>query len=114
MAFLVSFSLGGSSVVVTESLMSVTLNSEANVQRSTPNAQRQTQSCGSSHQTSNLLHQTWINVYHTVRKMRAVEEQMHRETCRWPAHGWVGLVLLAVCWPLNWTLPGVRTAYLFF
>jgi hypothetical protein len=23
-------------------------------------------------------------------------------------------VLLAVCWPLNWTLPGARTAYLFF
>src|SRR5437868_3086562 len=26
----------------------------------------------------------------------------------------MGLVLLAVCWPLNWMLPGVRTAYLFF
>jgi hypothetical protein len=24
------------------------------------------------------------------------------------------MVLLGVCWPLNWTLPGVRTAYLFF
>jgi hypothetical protein len=24
------------------------------------------------------------------------------------------LLLLAVCWPLNWTLPGTRTAYLFF
>jgi hypothetical protein len=32
----------------------------------------------------------------------------------WPAHGWVGLTLVAVCWPLNWMLPGVRTAYLFF
>jgi hypothetical protein len=32
----------------------------------------------------------------------------------WPARGWVGLILVAVCWPLNWTLPGVRTAYLFF
>jgi len=29
-------------------------------------------------------------------------------------HGWFGLLLLAVCWPLNWTLPGTRTAYLFF
>lgn len=29
-------------------------------------------------------------------------------------HGWVGLLLLAVCWPLNWTLPGLRTSYLFF
>jgi len=28
--------------------------------------------------------------------------------------GWFGLLLLAVCWPLNWMLPGMRTAYLFF
>ena len=33
---------------------------------------------------------------------------------RWSTHGWIGLLLLAVCWPLNWTLPGARTAYLFF
>ena len=26
----------------------------------------------------------------------------------------VGLALLLICWPLNWSLPGVRTAYLFF
>jgi hypothetical protein len=32
----------------------------------------------------------------------------------WPAHGWIGLILVAACWPLNWMLPGVRTAYLFF
>ncbi len=32
----------------------------------------------------------------------------------WRPQGWVGLLLLAVCWPLNWTLPGMRTAYLFF
>jgi hypothetical protein len=31
-----------------------------------------------------------------------------------PIHGWIGILLLAVCWPLNWTLPGTRTAYLFF
>ena len=31
-----------------------------------------------------------------------------------PPQGWLGSVLLAVCWPLNWTLPGMRTAYLFF
>jgi hypothetical protein len=29
-------------------------------------------------------------------------------------HGRIGLLLVAVCWPLNWTLPGTRTAYLFF
>jgi hypothetical protein len=28
--------------------------------------------------------------------------------------GWIGLILVAVCWPLNWILPGLRTAYLFF
>jgi hypothetical protein len=32
----------------------------------------------------------------------------------WPVRGWVGLILVAVCWPLNWMLPGVRTSYLFF
>ena len=29
-------------------------------------------------------------------------------------HGWVGLLLVAVAWPLNWLLPGTRTAILFF
>jgi hypothetical protein len=33
---------------------------------------------------------------------------------RFAPQGWVGLFLLAVCWPLNWALPGMRTAYLFF
>jgi hypothetical protein len=28
--------------------------------------------------------------------------------------GRLGFILLAICWPLNWTLPGTRTAYLFF
>lgn len=27
---------------------------------------------------------------------------------------WAGLVLVGLCWPLNWFLPGLRTAYLFF
>ena len=31
-----------------------------------------------------------------------------------PIQGWIGLLLLAVCWPLNWSLAGMRTAYLFF
>jgi hypothetical protein len=39
---------------------------------------------------------------------------MVRHRCFWSAHGWVGIILVAVCWPLNWLLPGVRTAYLFF
>jgi hypothetical protein len=32
----------------------------------------------------------------------------------WPVRGWVGIILVAVCWPLNWVLPGARTSYLFF
>ena len=32
----------------------------------------------------------------------------------WPPRGWVGVMLVAVCWPLNWVLPGARTSYLFF
>ena len=46
--------------------------------------------------------------------MRAVEKHVCRQARQWPARGWVGVVLVAVCWPLNWTLPGVRTSYLFF
>ena len=37
-----------------------------------------------------------------------------RRSMHWGPQGWVGLLLVAVCWPLNWTLPGCRTAYLFF
>jgi hypothetical protein len=31
-----------------------------------------------------------------------------------PSQGWLGLLLIAVCWPLNWLLPGLRTHLLFF
>lgn len=31
-----------------------------------------------------------------------------------PPRGWIGLLLVAIFWPLNWMLPGLRTAYLFF
>jgi hypothetical protein len=37
-----------------------------------------------------------------------------RQPPRFAPQGWVGLFLLALCWPLNWTLPGLRTACLFF
>lgn len=33
---------------------------------------------------------------------------------RWPVRGLAGLLLIAICWPLNWTLPGVGTSFLFF
>jgi hypothetical protein len=39
---------------------------------------------------------------------------MVRSNRSWPVRGWIGLLLVAVCWPLNWTMPGIRTAGLFF
>lgn len=35
-------------------------------------------------------------------------------TRSWPVRGWLGLLLIAIFWPANWLLPGLRTAYLFF
>ncbi|NBC16474.1 MAG: hypothetical protein GVY18_04055, partial [Bacteroidetes bacterium] len=32
----------------------------------------------------------------------------------WAVHGWLGLVLVAVFWALNWGLTGLRTHLLFF
>ena len=29
-------------------------------------------------------------------------------------HGWIGLVLVGIFWPVNWLLPGLRTAWAFF
>lgn len=31
-----------------------------------------------------------------------------------PLHGWTGLALVALFWPLNWLLPGARTEWCFF
>ncbi len=33
---------------------------------------------------------------------------------RWPVHGWLGLGLVSVFWPLNWGLEGMRTHWGFF
>ena len=33
---------------------------------------------------------------------------------RWPTRAWVGPLLVALCWPLSWLLPGLRTHLLFF
>lgn len=33
---------------------------------------------------------------------------------RWPKHGWLGLLLVAIFWALNWGLEGVRTHWGFF
>jgi hypothetical protein len=31
-----------------------------------------------------------------------------------PLHGWLGMVLIAIFWTLNWTLSGLRTQWAFF
>jgi hypothetical protein len=49
-----------------------------------------------------------------ARRASMLPSQMNRKYRHWPARGWVGAILVAVCWPLNWMLPGGRTAYLFF
>jgi hypothetical protein len=33
---------------------------------------------------------------------------------RWPIHGWIGIGLVALFWPLNWLLTGLRTHWGFF
>ena len=37
-----------------------------------------------------------------------------QEVASRPVHGWVGVVLVGVFWPLNWFVPGLRTHLLFF
>ena len=34
--------------------------------------------------------------------------------CSRPRQLWIGLLLICVFWPLNWALPGLRSAFLFF
>jgi hypothetical protein len=42
------------------------------------------------------------------------QSRVHRAQGNVAWHGLIGLLLIALCWPLNWMLPGMRTAYLFF
>ncbi len=48
-----------------------------------------------------------------MRPIGDVEESI-RGVRAFPWQGWVGLLLVAAAWPLNWLLPGIRTAWLFF
>lgn len=41
-------------------------------------------------------------------------DEMESVSPAWPAHGWVGVGLVAVFWALNWHLPGLRTHWAFF
>jgi hypothetical protein len=44
------------------------------------------------------------------------ESAVVRRSVLWLPQGWTGVLLVAVCWPLNWLLPNssMRTSYLFF
>ncbi|HEV2210434.1 MAG TPA: hypothetical protein VG167_16795 [Verrucomicrobiae bacterium] len=44
------------------------------------------------------------------------ESTVVRRSVRWLPQWWTGVLLVAVCWPLNWLLPNssMRTSYLFF
>ncbi len=44
-----------------------------------------------------------------TQSMQAAHPRIHRIP-----QGWIGLALVTIFWPLNWALPGLRTAYLFF
>ncbi|MBT3391646.1 MAG: hypothetical protein HN413_14710 [Chloroflexi bacterium] len=33
---------------------------------------------------------------------------------KFPPHGWLGAIFIAIFWPLNWFLPGLRTHWAFF
>jgi hypothetical protein len=46
--------------------------------------------------------------------MSASATMTEERTRSWPVRGWLGLLLIAIFWPANWLLPGLRTAYLFF
>ncbi len=38
----------------------------------------------------------------------------HNAAGTWPTYGWLGLGLIAVFWPVNWLLTGLRTHWAFF
>lgn len=40
--------------------------------------------------------------------------ESNRPTGKWPVHGWIGVLLVALFWTLNWSLPGLRTHWGFF
>ena len=43
-----------------------------------------------------------------------IRNQLKSLVRNWPAHGWFGLTLVAIFWPLNWSLSGLRTHWIFF
>lgn len=54
--------------------------------------------------------------YPLTRTGRSAEPLTHpvASPARFPAHGYVGLALVAIFWAVNWGLPGLRTHWAFF
>ncbi|HEX9012054.1 MAG TPA: hypothetical protein VF813_01010 [Anaerolineaceae bacterium] len=46
----------------------------------------------------------------TIRETAAADQKK----ARFARHGWIGLALIGVFWPLNWLMPGMRTLWAFF
>ena len=55
-----------------------------------------------------------LSEHAALRMERASATALRRRPGSFAWHGWVGLGLIAVAWPLNWLLPGLRTHLLFF
>jgi hypothetical protein len=49
-----------------------------------------------------------------LRSIIEVQQQAKTRAFFHLPQSWIGLVLVGIFWPLNWTLPGTPTAYLFF
>lgn len=49
-----------------------------------------------------------------TRSNRPIPPPTRNTAGQWPTYGWLGLGLIAIFWPLNWTLPGLRTHWGFF
>jgi hypothetical protein len=47
-------------------------------------------------------------------RTRSWAERLRRPNPALAQHGWAGALLITLCWPLNWALPGLRTHLLFF
>jgi hypothetical protein len=50
----------------------------------------------------------------TITKLHPNPPEQTTGRAKMPLHGWIGLALVAVSWPLNWLLPGLRTTVMFF
>ena len=53
-------------------------------------------------------------LFNDLKNKMIVRNELKSLIRRWPVHGWLGIVLVAVFWTLNWSLSGLRTHWTFF